>query len=88
MLGGYGTKIEAVVRRIKTIMTKLPDDKILVFSLWQDALDIVSHALATNDIAMLFPKTRKAFDESLSKFRGPADKAHRVLLLLLKQGGN
>jgi len=88
VLGGYGTKIEAVVRRIKTIMTKLPDDKILVFSLWQDALDIVSHALATNDIAMLFPKTRKAFDESLSKFRGPAEKAPRVLLLLLKQGGN
>ena len=89
--GGYGTKLEAVVRRVKMIRDKLPEDKIIIFSTWQDALDIVAHALGHNGVPSLYPKNRKAFDESLSQFRvcdASTEKTPRVLLLLLKQGGN
>lgn len=89
--GGYGTKLEAVVRRVMAIRDKMPDDRIIIFSTWQDALDIVAHALSQNDLPCLYPKTRKAFDQSISQFRvssASTPKTARVLLLLIKQGGN
>ena len=89
--GGYGTKLEAVVRRVATVLDRLPEDRIIVFSTWQDALDILAHALGQNDIPCLYPKTRKAFDQSISQFRtseASTPRTARVLLLLIKQGGN
>ena len=89
--GGYGTKLEAVMRRVMTIRVRLPGDKIIVFSTWQDALDIVAHALGQNDVPCLYPKTRKAFDQCIAQFRmndASTPKTAHVLLLLIKQGGN
>ena len=91
VVGGYGTKLDAVLRRVKIIRDKLPEDKMIIFSTWQDALDILAHALDQNHIPCLYPKTRKAFDQSISQFRlsgATTAKTPRVLLLLLKQGGN
>lgn len=87
--GSFGSKIESIVRRVKIISESLPEDKMIIFSSWKDALDIVAYALEQNGVHHLYPKTGKKFDHAVSIFR--KSKLHsspRVLLLLLKQGGN
>ncbi len=115
--GSYGTKLEAIVRRLLSITQSDPTARVLVFSSWKDALELVSHALKENTLPHLYPKTGKTFDAALEKFRqgherqlavagasgsgsgrtvavssaevAAADKlSPRVLLLLMKQGGN
>lgn len=88
--GSFGTKIGHVVRRILAILCTSPSDKIIVFSLWKDALDILSHALTANMVTYLYPKSKKLFETSLRDFRanGKSEAGHSVLLLMLKQGGN
>jgi E3 ubiquitin-protein ligase SHPRH len=85
--GSFGTKIEAVVRRIKALLLSHPDDRIIVFSTWKDSLDIAAHAFVTNGIEHLHPRNAKSFDAAIQAFRGDSNSA-RVLLLLVKQGGN
>ena len=127
--GSYGTKLEAVVRRLVAITQADPSARVLVFSSWKDALELVSHALTTNEILHLYPRTGKKFEAALAQFRAdherqlaaeaiaaaasggastsrtivvdpnptttlPAGISHgasstpRILLLLMKQGGN
>lgn len=43
-------KIEAVVRRILWIKSQDPNEKVLVFSSWNDVLDVLEHAFTANDI--------------------------------------
>jgi len=85
--GSFGTKIEAVVRRTKVLLLSHPDDGIIVFSTWKDALDIVAHAFVTNEIEHLYPRNAKSFDSAIQAFRGDSH-SPKVLLLLVKQGGN
>ena len=42
--------MEAVVRRIVHLTSADADTKVLVFSTWQDLLDVVAHALAANGV--------------------------------------
>lgn len=123
--GSYGTKLEAVVRRLVNITQSDSTARVLVFSSWKDALELVSHALTANGLPHLYPKVGKTFHAALGKFRQGyerqraasiatvdkststaatgttkrseeekqalliADKAFpRILLLLMKQGGN
>lgn len=44
-------KIEAVARRILWIKTSDPEAKVLVFSSWNDVLDVLEHAFDANDIS-------------------------------------
>lgn len=46
-------KIEAVVRRILWATLNDQDAKILVFSSWNDVLDVLGHALAANNITFV-----------------------------------
>lgn len=87
--GSFGSKIEAIVKRIMTISQKRPNDKTIVFSSWKDALDILAYALDQNDCQYLYPKNGKMFDQVISIFRDSLEiDCPRVLLLMLKQGGN
>lgn len=49
--GSYGTKIEAVTRRILWIKHNNPKEKVLVFSSWNDVLDVLGHSFASNNIS-------------------------------------
>ena len=46
-------KIEAVTRRILWIKHTDPIAKILVFSSWNDVLDVLEHAFTANDISFI-----------------------------------
>lgn len=93
-------QLEAVVRRIKRLIHKDPAAKVLVFSSWQDVLELVSHALQTNALPFAYAKGRQAFDQAISQFKRPAASAGtvqqgiavgpnlQILLLLIKQGAN
>lgn len=87
--GSFGSKIEAILRRVISITRKMPDNKIIVFSSWKDALDILAYALEQNGCLFLYPRTGKAFDQNINVFRSTDSvNTPSVLLLLLKQGGN
>ncbi|KAG9149766.1 hypothetical protein Leryth_021853 [Lithospermum erythrorhizon] len=49
--GSYSTKIEAVTRRILGINSKDPSAKIIVFTSWNDVLDVLEHAFTANSIS-------------------------------------
>lgn len=93
-------QIEAVVRRIKWLTSIDAMNKVLVFSTWQDVLEVVAHALRTNRLPFAHARGRKAMDSAISLFKAAkpqplddgqakAKPAHlQTLLLLVKQGGN
>ncbi|PON48604.1 Cdk-activating kinase assembly factor [Trema orientale] len=101
--GSYGTKIEAVTRRILWIKSKDPKAKVLVFSSWHDVLDVLEHAFAANAIAYIRMKGGRKSHIAISEFRGqrsspkgknkksaeqPEDQSIQVLLLLIQHGAN
>ncbi|KAK9861979.1 hypothetical protein WJX84_007298 [Apatococcus fuscideae] len=60
-------------------------------STWLDVLDLVGHALSTNQQRHAHPRGQAAFKSAISTFRRdglPANEELRVLLLLVKQGAN
>ena len=83
-----------MVRRIKHLFRQSAAAKILVFSSWQDVLELVSHALKTNKLPYAYARGRKAFDSAVADFKQPlpveGGKPNNVqiLLLLVKQGAN
>lgn len=92
-----------MVRRIKRLTQKDPSAKVLVFSSWQDVLELVSHALQANALPFAYAsrkgKGRNAFDQAISRFKQPAASLDtvqhgssaanmQILLLLIKQGAN
>ncbi|KAG0590383.1 hypothetical protein M758_1G090700 [Ceratodon purpureus] len=70
--GSYGTKLEAVIRRILRLKSEDPDTKVLVFSEWQGVLDVVEHALTTNHITYARVKGGgpTQMNAAISRFRG------------------
>jgi SNF2 family DNA or RNA helicase len=79
--GSYGTKISRIISDILTIRDK--GEKGVIFSQWNDMLDILESALIENDVAMARPHGGRGFSESLRSFQSPNC---TVLLLNLKQG--
>ncbi len=55
---GAVQQLEAVVRRILWVKAKDPNAKVLLFSEWQDVLDVVEHALTANHITFARIKER------------------------------
>jgi E3 ubiquitin-protein ligase SHPRH len=50
----FGTiKVEAVTRRILWIKSSDPKAKVLVFSSWNDVLDVLEHAFNANEITYI-----------------------------------
>lgn len=88
--GSYGTKIEAVTRRILWITSAGQEAKVLVFSSWNDVLDVLSHALDANGITYVRMKGGRKSHDAIAKFKGlkSTSKAIRVLLMLIQHGGN
>ncbi|XVF24305.1 hypothetical protein REPUB_Repub13aG0116300 [Reevesia pubescens] len=101
--GSYGTKIEAVTRRILGIKSANPKAKVLVFSSWNDVLDVLEHAFTANDITYIRMKGGRKSHVAISEFRGqksggkgiqtthmrkPEPKFVQVLLLLVQHGAN
>ncbi|XP_017984679.1 PREDICTED: E3 ubiquitin-protein ligase SHPRH isoform X1 [Theobroma cacao] len=101
--GSYGTKIEAVTRRILWIKSADPKAKVLVFSSWNDVLDVLEHAFTANDITYIRTKGGRKSHVAISEFRGqtigekgiqkihkkkPEPKFVQVLLILIQHGAN
>ncbi|NXV77033.1 SHPRH ligase, partial [Atlantisia rogersi] len=84
--GSHSTKVEAVVRTLKRIQFKDPGAKSLVFSTWQDMLDIISKALYDNNMIFSQINGVSKFQENLSAFK--YDPNINILLLPLHTGSN
>ncbi|NXN20685.1 SHPRH ligase, partial [Nycticryphes semicollaris] len=84
--GSHSTKVEAVVRTLKRIQFKDPGAKSLVFSTWQDVLDIISKALYDNNMIFSQINGVSKFQENLSAFK--YDPNINILLLPLHTGSN
>ncbi|XP_047328470.1 E3 ubiquitin-protein ligase SHPRH isoform X2 [Impatiens glandulifera] len=101
--GSYSTKIEAVTRRILWIHAKHAEEKVLVFSSWNDVLDVLEHAFSANSISYIRMKGGRKADAAISNFRGQRviakgrsnthekkiqTNSFEVLLLLIQHGAN
>lgn len=84
--GSHSTKVEAVVRTLMRIQLRDPGAKALVFSTWQDVLDIISKALTENNMEFAQIGRVKTFQENLSAFKHDPD--INILLLPLHTGSN
>ncbi|XP_034964701.1 E3 ubiquitin-protein ligase SHPRH isoform X4 [Zootoca vivipara] len=84
--GSHSTKVEAVVRTLKKIQFKDPGAKSLVFSTWQDVLDIIAKALYDNSMEFAQINGINKFQENLSSFK--YDAKINILLLPLHTGSN
>ncbi|XP_075410539.1 E3 ubiquitin-protein ligase SHPRH [Tenrec ecaudatus] len=84
--GSHSTKVEAVVRTLMRIQRRDPGAKALVFSTWQDVLDIISKALTDNNMEFAQISRIKTFQENLSAFKH--DPQINILLLPLHTGSN
>ncbi|XP_066471535.1 E3 ubiquitin-protein ligase SHPRH isoform X1 [Tiliqua scincoides] len=84
--GSHSTKVEAVVRTLKKIQFKDPGAKSLVFSTWQDVLDIIAKALYDNSMVFAQINGINKFQENLSAFK--YDPKINILLLPLHTGSN
>ncbi|XP_007953805.1 E3 ubiquitin-protein ligase SHPRH [Orycteropus afer afer] len=84
--GSHSTKVEAVVRALMRIQLRDPGAKALVFSTWQDVLDIISKALTDNNMEFAQISRVKTFQENLSAFKH--DPQINILLLPLHTGSN
>ena len=78
------------MRRIKHLLQQDAAAKLLVFSSWQDVLELVSHALHTNKLPYAYARGRKAFDSAVADFKQHSGRSNgiQILLLLVKQGAN
>jgi len=95
-------KIEAVTRRILRITSTDGTAKVLVFSSWNDVLDVLEHSLAANNISYVRMKGGRKSQSALSQFKGQlsninVDKEKKtdskmqpvqVLLMLIQHGAN
>ncbi|KAL7107476.1 hypothetical protein ACP275_06G057200 [Erythranthe tilingii] len=68
--GSYSTKIEAVTRRILEINSADPKAKTLVFSSWNDVLDVLQHAFTANSISYVRMKGGRKSQIAINQFRG------------------
>ena len=97
--GSWGTKVEAVVRRVMYLLDPdrpggHRDAKCLVFSEWEDALRVVAAALKANDVpaAPTLGRGRKLRD-AIDAFKGVAppptgEPSPKALLMPLRRGAN
>lgn len=84
--GSHSTKVEAVIRTLMRIQRRDPGAKALVFSTWQDVLDIISKALSDNNMEFAQITHVRTFQENLSAFK--YDPEINILLLPLHTGSN
>lgn len=100
--GSYSTKLEAVTKRILWIKSTTPKAKVLVFSSWNDVLDVLQHAFMANNITFIRMQGGRRSHVAISRFRGersslkgsglqdcqPEIESVQVLLILVQHGAN
>ena len=91
--GSFGSKLEAVVRRVLSILFKDPTAKILVFSEWHDVLELLAHALVANTVQYVYVKGKSGMSKALKQFKlrgapGLVGVGASVLMLPVKLGAN
>ncbi|ELU00238.1 hypothetical protein CAPTEDRAFT_220844 [Capitella teleta] len=84
--GDHSTKVAGVVQCLKEIKHKDPSAKALVFSTWQEVLDVLSQAFTDNDISFKSLLAQNKFQRNLKSFKEEADVS--VLLLPVHSGSN
>jgi hypothetical protein len=83
VIGSWSSRISGIVGRLLRIRRNFPNSKTIVFSQWNDVLDLVQECATLNGIQFL----RLRSDRGVIKtFR--EDPAYSCLLLLLKSGAN
>ena len=91
VMGFPGSRMESVIRRVLAVLRLDPIAKILIFSQWVEALDILEHYLRLNKVALARATGGgQKFLSSVKRFKG-ADGLGApppVLLLDLKHGAN
>ncbi|GAB6026708.1 hypothetical protein CHUAL_013216 [Chamberlinius hualienensis] len=84
--GSHSTKVEAVIRQLLKIKQEDPTAKSILFSTWQNVLDVLMPALTENSIAFTFIATGKKLQKNMNRFK--SDPNTNVLLLLVQSGAN
>uniref|UniRef100_T1JC89 RING-type domain-containing protein n=1 Tax=Strigamia maritima TaxID=126957 RepID=T1JC89_STRMM len=84
--GSYSTKIDGIIKTLLKIKQDEPQAKALVFSTWQDVLDVLAKGLLENKIRYCRLVSSNKFQENLAKFK--RDASVSVLLLLVQSGAN
>ena len=84
--GSWGTKIEAIIRRVKLLLARDDAAKILVFSEWDDVLNVVERAISANDVRYVRAASGPKFRAAVDGFKH--DDNINALLLPLKRGAH
>jgi len=86
--GSYGTKMEAVIRQLILLSRNEIDtpSKTLVFSEWNDVLEVLSRALRDNAIPFCRVTNKASFHKTIDTFK--REEQFRVLLLPIRTGSN
>lgn len=83
VIGSWGTKIEALLRRVLQLRDAHPEHKSLVFSQFPEALKLVGRALHVNGVGhVMLTGTRKTCRTIIQRFENEADV--RVFLLPMR----
>ena len=82
----YGSKLGCIIMTVKEILDN-PQNRIIIFSQWDDMLNLVRETLKTNKIQSTIVKGNAAMrDNSIKKFNEMHD--NRVIMLSLKNGAS
>ena len=83
VIGSWGTKIEALLRRVLRLRAEAPEQKSLIFSQFPEALKLVGRALHVNGVGhVMLSGTRKACRTIIQQFENQPDV--RVFLLPMR----
>ncbi|CAI6373127.1 unnamed protein product [Macrosiphum euphorbiae] len=82
--GSFSTKIESVTLKLMELITQDPNVKVLIFSNWDKALNILGEALDQNSISYRILKTGTKYKKTLKDFK--SDKKINALLMKLSEG--
>ncbi|XP_047740431.1 E3 ubiquitin-protein ligase SHPRH [Hyalella azteca] len=86
VVGSLSSKTEEVVRVMLRIKSEDPKAKVLVFSSWNEVLDVIADGLAQNGIPFRMLKKGNKFQVNLSAFRSRSEIT--ALLLPIMSGAN
>ncbi|RXG53492.1 E3 ubiquitin-protein ligase SHPRH [Armadillidium vulgare] len=84
--GSLSTKIEGVVRVMFKIKSSDPEAKVLLFSTWNEVLEVIADGFSQNGITHRILLNRNKFQETLSSFKSKQEIT--ALLMPLSSGAN
>ncbi|BES94744.1 SNF2 family N-terminal domain [Nesidiocoris tenuis] len=88
IVGSYSTKVEAVTCELIRLRNEDPDVKVIVFSTWEQVLNVISDALQTNNISFRRLGSSSKYSQSLAQFKSGSVTALLIPLALGSKGLN